>query len=124
MEEISIVIADGELVTVTNTDPPDSNKGKLFWALCGAGGGNSFGVVVEMKLEVLNLQAEVVTGGRYTWFLDLRTKKERQDPINMMKHFYTTKWQDEMTMDSTWINDLDVQDGAIGLCYTPVSKTN
>src|SRR5438128_1772678 len=46
LKEITIVTADLSVVTVKDTDDPVSPEGKLFWALCGAGGGN-FGVVVE-----------------------------------------------------------------------------
>ncbi|PON26705.1 hypothetical protein TGAM01_v204206 [Trichoderma gamsii] len=53
LAEATVVTADGELVTVKETDDRNSKKGKLFWALQGAGGGN-FGVVVQMKLKVQN----------------------------------------------------------------------
>ncbi|PKX93529.1 FAD-binding domain-containing protein [Aspergillus novofumigatus IBT 16806] len=51
LKEATIVTADGKLVTVRDSDDPKSDKGRLFWALCGAGGGN-FGVVVELKLKI------------------------------------------------------------------------
>ncbi|PTB38064.1 hypothetical protein M441DRAFT_49540 [Trichoderma asperellum CBS 433.97] len=50
LKEITIVIADGEKVTVQDCGNGDPKKDILFWALCGAGGGN-FGVVVKMKLQ-------------------------------------------------------------------------
>ena len=38
--EATIVTASGELVTMKETDDPKSEKGQLFWALCGAGSGS------------------------------------------------------------------------------------
>lgn len=43
LKEITIVIADGEKVTVQDCGNGDPKKDILFWTLCGAGGGN-FGV--------------------------------------------------------------------------------
>ena len=54
--EATIVTADGERVTVTSKDDRKEDKGKLFWALCGAGGGN-FGVVVELKMRCRSWRA-------------------------------------------------------------------
>lgn len=64
--EATVVIADGDLVIVKETDDRNSREGKLFWALQGAGGGN-FGVVVQMKLKVQKLQnlEGTVVVGRY-----------------------------------------------------------
>ncbi|KAF8183692.1 hypothetical protein BJ912DRAFT_1023192 [Pholiota molesta] len=58
-----------KLLTVKDSDSRSSKEGRLFWALCGAGGGN-FGVVVEMKLAVKQLRAPggIVVAGRYQWF--------------------------------------------------------
>jgi len=68
LKEVTMVTADGSLITVKDTDNPHSPKGKLFWALCGAGGGN-FGVVVELKVAVLKLQNknESVMSSRFVW---------------------------------------------------------
>lgn len=52
--EATIVTADGKIVVVSERDPKDSNKGRLFWALRGAGSGN-FGIVTQMKLKVMPL---------------------------------------------------------------------
>ncbi|KAM5364503.1 hypothetical protein ACJZ2D_011494 [Fusarium nematophilum] len=99
VKEFSIVTADGDEVTVSERDDPKSDKGKLFWALRGAGGGN-FGVVVEMKLAVQKLRSDLVVAGRYTWFPD-RDEKIMEGFMTTMNAFYTRKWSNEMTLDSS-----------------------
>lgn len=61
----TLVTADGKLVTVGKDDDPYSKEGQLFWALCGAGGGN-FGVVVELKMEIKKLAEKKVVAGRFS----------------------------------------------------------
>jgi hypothetical protein len=100
--EASLVTADGELVTVKKTDPPESKRGKLFWALCGAGGGN-FGVVVKMRVKVEKLRSENVVAGRYAWFPE---GGFTNDTITTMNEFYTADWPDTITIDSNWMCDL------------------
>lgn len=102
--EATLVTANGELVTVKETDDPKSNEGRLFWALRGAGGGN-FGVVVQMKLKVQQLEntAGTVVAGRYQWFPE---KGFTNKVIATMNDFYTTAWPNKMTIDTTWICDL------------------
>ncbi|KAI5924028.1 hypothetical protein F4810DRAFT_158975 [Camillea tinctor] len=100
--EATIVTANGSLVTVNKDDKPDSDKGKLFWALRGAGGGN-FGVLVSMKLKVQELRKNDVVAGRYQWFPD---SWGTDDFMTTMNNFYTTSWPDQMTIDTTWICDL------------------
>jgi hypothetical protein len=102
--EATLVTADGELVTVKETDDPKSKEGRLFWALRGAGGGN-FGVLVEMKLKVQQLQNRygMVVAGRYQWFPE---KGFTDDVIATMNDFYTTNWSNKITIDTTWICDL------------------
>jgi hypothetical protein len=104
LKEITIVTADGEKVTVKDTDGANTEKGRLFWALCGAGGGN-FGVVVEMKLRVQKLQSDKVVAGRYTWWSD-PDKIKMDDFIKTMRDFYTTAWPNQLTIDSSWLCDL------------------
>jgi len=99
--EATVVTADGELVTVDEKDPPDSDKGKLFWALRGAGGGN-FGVLVEMKLKVHNLQNKDVVAGKYEW----PEPEATDDFMTTMNDLYTTDWPEQMTVYSTWVCDL------------------
>ncbi|KAF4969177.1 hypothetical protein FSARC_3553 [Fusarium sarcochroum] len=77
--EFSIVTADGDEVIVSDRDSFKSDKGKLFWALRGASGGN-FGVVVEMKLAVKELRSKFI--------------------------FYIKDWHNGMTIDSTWLCEL------------------
>ncbi|KAB8229897.1 hypothetical protein BDV23DRAFT_169024 [Aspergillus alliaceus] len=104
LKEVTIVTADGELVTVKNTDDPKSKEGRLFWALCGAGGGN-FGVVVELKLAIQELRnnGKLVVAGRYTW----APKKDDMDEfIKAMNDFYAVQWPNNMTIDSSWLCDL------------------
>ncbi|KAI0813832.1 hypothetical protein GGR55DRAFT_702810 [Xylaria sp. FL0064] len=115
--EISIVTADGELITVGDGDDPASDKGMLFWALRGGGGGN-FGMVVAMSFQVLPLSGDdgIVTAGRFTWFQDPKDEDYRSF-LYSMNRFYTTKWSNEMTIDSSWFSDTHVQDGAIGVRF-------
>jgi FAD/FMN-containing dehydrogenase len=109
IEEFTFVTADSRLVTVKKTDSPSSNEGRLFWALCGAGGGN-FGVVVEMKLAVEKLRAPggSVVAGRYQWFAgkDQPDLFDQDNFMSTMNNFYTTDWPERITVDSTWICDL------------------
>jgi len=101
LKQATIVTADGCAVTVKDTDDPESPKGKLFWALCGAGGGN-FGVVVELKQVVQKLQSKdgIVVAGRFVW------RSLPEDILTTMNRFYVTNWPDQMTIDSTWLCDL------------------
>ncbi|UKZ64131.1 uncharacterized protein TrAtP1_005349 [Trichoderma atroviride] len=104
LKEITIVTADGAKVTVKERGNDDPKKDMLFWALCGAGGGN-FGVVVEMKLQVQKLRCDKVVAGRYTWW-------PQDDPGKMknfmetMRSFYATAWPNQLTIDSSWLCDL------------------
>lgn len=102
--EATLVTANGQLITVKETDDPKSNEGRLFWALRGAGGGN-FGVMVQMKLKVQQLKNKpgTVVAGRYQWFPE---NGFTDDVITTMNDFYTTAWPNKMTIDSTWICDL------------------
>jgi len=102
VKEFTIVTAEGDEVTVSERDDPEEDKGKLFWALCGAGGGN-FGVVVEMKLALKKLESKFVVAGRYTWFPECQAMGEFMTTMN---GFYTKDWPNEMTLDSTWLCDL------------------
>ncbi|KAF2807335.1 FAD-binding domain-containing protein [Mytilinidion resinicola] len=104
LAEATLVTANGSLITVTESDPPTSDKGRLFWALRGAGGGN-FGVVVQMKLHVQKLSNRhgMVVAGRYQWF----PKSGFTDAVMAtMNAFYATPWPDKLTIDTTWICDL------------------
>ncbi|UKZ97061.1 uncharacterized protein TrAFT101_011830 [Trichoderma asperellum] len=107
LKEITIVIADGEKVTVKDCGNGDPKKDMLFWALCGAGGGN-FGVVVKMKLQFKSSNAtklwlKDILGGhmkiRKRWKTLWRRCKE-------MQRFYTTAWPNHRTIDSSWLCDL------------------
>ncbi|KAF5693564.1 FAD-binding domain-containing protein [Fusarium denticulatum] len=102
--EATLVTADGDLVTVSERDPPGSDEARLFWALRGAGGGN-FGVMVSLKLRVqqLNSQGGMVTAGRYQWFPE---NGFTDDVMKTMDDFYVTDWPTNLTIDSTWICDL------------------
>ncbi|KAK1828988.1 FAD binding domain-protein [Podospora conica] len=104
LAEATLVTADGSLVTVSESDPPSSSKGRLFWALRGAGGGN-FGIVVQMKLRVKKLANPrgMVVAGRYQWFPN---DGITDDLVATMNTFYATPWPNKMTIDTTWICDL------------------
>ncbi|CAG8719612.1 11734_t:CDS:2, partial [Dentiscutata erythropus] len=119
LEEDTVVTADGELVTVKDNDDSNSKKSKLFWALRGAGGCN-FDILVKIKLKVQQLQNKegVVVAGRYQWFLksaritnDLMNMINYFDLITTMNNFYTTDWPNQMTIDSTWMCNLQQKEG-------------
>ncbi|KAH9901767.1 hypothetical protein F4778DRAFT_737609 [Xylariomycetidae sp. FL2044] len=101
---VTIVTADGQLVKVGEGDPPDSPRGRLFWALRGCGGGN-YGMVVRMKLRVHRLRdkAGAVTAGRYVWKPDAEDREAERTLLRSMSRFYTTEWSRRMTLDSTWL---------------------
>lgn len=103
--EATIVTADGKVVTVGEKDDPKSKNGELFWALRGGGGGN-FGVVVSMKSRVEKLRSKEVVAGRHTWYPESDAKSITEF-INTMKNFYTTNWPTEITIDSSWLCELD-----------------
>ncbi|KAL2148929.1 hypothetical protein VTH82DRAFT_1615 [Thermothelomyces myriococcoides] len=109
LEEATLVTADGNVVTVSRTDESGSDKGRLFWALCGAGHAN-FGVVVELKLRMQKLSNPegLVTAGKFVW----SPKPEAMDQfMAAMKRFYTTSWPDQATLDSSWLCDLSKTGG-------------
>ncbi|KAJ7217886.1 hypothetical protein GGX14DRAFT_357929 [Mycena pura] len=102
LTEATLVVADGRIVTVKDTDARNSSHGKLFWALRGAGGGN-FGVVVEMKLKLQRLSNPegLVVSSQYTW-LPKPDFTAMQQFRQAMNDIYIANWPDEMTIDSTW----------------------
>lgn len=108
--EATVVTADGNLVTVKETDDPSSDEGRLFWALRGAGGGN-FGIMVNMKLSVKPLQNTdgMVVSGKYSWYPG--SDGAMADAVGAMNAFYTTDWPDRVTIDSTWMCDLQDKGG-------------
>ncbi|KAK7973727.1 hypothetical protein PG989_015575 [Apiospora arundinis] len=114
---VTLVTADGHIVTVGKDDDPNSPEGELFWALRGGGGGN-FGVVVQWKLRVEQLQdlrfggCGMVTAGRYGWYYRgddynalSQSDKDKEDDLfkNTMSQFYRFVWPDRITIDSTWV---------------------
>ncbi|RYP11086.1 hypothetical protein DL764_000244 [Monosporascus ibericus] len=104
LAEATLVTANGSLITVKDSDPPTTDKGRLFWALRGAGGGN-FGVVVQMKLHVQKLSNRhgMVVAGRYQWF---PKSGFTDDVMATMNGFYATPWPNKLTIDTTWMCDL------------------
>ncbi|KAK6498192.1 hypothetical protein TWF506_004431 [Arthrobotrys conoides] len=122
LKEAKIVTAKKGIVVVKDTDKWETDKGKLFWALRGAGGGN-FGVVVETKLEVKKLRSDTVVAGRYNWFPKPETlaspKPEMGQADNrflkFMNAIYKYQWDDEMTIDTSWLCDLGIRQASTGL---------
>ncbi|KAK4143118.1 uncharacterized protein C8A04DRAFT_29134 [Dichotomopilus funicola] len=103
LQEATIVTANGQIVKVTDKDDKTSDEGKLFWALCGAGGGN-FGVVVEMKMKVQKLEGKSVVAGLFVW----APKPGNMDSfMATMVDFYTAEWPNQTTIDSSWLCDLN-----------------
>ncbi|KPM35921.1 hypothetical protein AK830_g10647 [Neonectria ditissima] len=117
LQEATIVTADGTLVTVKDSDARDSNAGRLFWALCGAGAGN-FGVLVEMKMRVQQLKGVDVVAGRFTWSPSSDTTT-MDTFMQTMNTFYTTDWPDRTTIDSSWLCDLQKKRDD---CYEPAVR--
>jgi hypothetical protein len=113
--EATIVTANGEMVTVKESDKKDSKEMRLFWALCGAGGGN-FGVVVGLKMKVQRLSGNEVVAGRITWFPkpDADAMGEFMDTMNK---FYAARWPYRTTIDSTWVCDLDQTQNELGVRF-------
>ncbi|KAJ4362592.1 hypothetical protein N0V85_009355 [Neurospora sp. IMI 360204] len=112
LKEATLVTADGSIVTVSDADEPHSDKGQLFWALRGAGGGN-FGVVVDFKMAINRLQnaGGLVVAGRYTWF-PTRADEAMNEFMSTMETFYTTDWPEQITIDSSWLCDLKQTNGS------------
>ncbi|KAF8417512.1 hypothetical protein EV426DRAFT_622940 [Tirmania nivea] len=100
--EVDVVTAEGEIVTVGENDSPEDNKGKLFWALRGCGGGN-YGIVTRLKIRVKKLRDPWVIAGRLTWNV---TKEKLQYFKMLMFEFYTGCWENYLTIDTTWECDL------------------
>ncbi|GIJ86940.1 hypothetical protein Asppvi_005839 [Aspergillus pseudoviridinutans] len=94
-------------------DDADANKRELFWALCGAGGGN-FGIVTEVEMNVQCLNSEKVTAGRLTY----RPKQENMGEfMDAMCEFYTAQWSNEMTIDTSWLCDLSQTDSELAVRF-------
>lgn len=101
--EATIVTADGERVTVTSKDDRKEDKGKLFWALCRAGGGN-LGVVVELKMRLQKLASRSVVAGLYVW----APKADAMTAfMETMVDFYTADWPNQTSIDSAWVCNLE-----------------
>ncbi|KAH7159777.1 hypothetical protein B0J13DRAFT_432338 [Dactylonectria estremocensis] len=107
LQEATIVTANAELVTVSRDNGDDLEKNKLFWALCGAGGGN-FGVLVELKMKLQELHGPEVVAGRFTWS-PKEPVESMEEFMETMNTFYTAPWENEMTIDSSWLCDLSQQ---------------
>ncbi|KAA8641451.1 hypothetical protein EYZ11_002254 [Aspergillus tanneri] len=98
----------------------DANKRELFWALCGAGGGN-FGIVTEVKMNVDNLGSLTVVAGR---FIYQPRREDMADFMEMMNEFYTAKWSNEMTIDSSWLCDLNQTNSELAVRFIAYYKGN
>ncbi|RSL83665.1 hypothetical protein CEP52_016660 [Fusarium oligoseptatum] len=107
--EATLVTAKGDIVQVKRSNNKRSDKGRLFWALQGAGQAN-FGVVTQMKLKIQHLNSNNgrVVGGRFQWFPGQDRMRELQDTMN---DFYKVDWPTEITIDSTWLCDLREKTG-------------
>ncbi|KAE8137273.1 hypothetical protein BDV38DRAFT_293029 [Aspergillus pseudotamarii] len=114
--EATLVTGTGELITVTKDKKSDqeSEEEKLFWALCGAGA-NNFGVVIQMKMSLHELDSPKVVAGRYTWY---PSAEEKADEVKeVMKSFYAADWSDSMTIDTSWFCDLKDGKGDLGVRF-------
>lgn len=87
---VDIVDARGQILTATK----DNEYKDLFWALCGAGGGN-FGVITSMKIKVY--PADNVTWFNIGWGWD--------QPVEQI----VSAWQDFFAkQDRKWFSHLDL----------------
>ncbi|KAJ4108694.1 hypothetical protein NW768_012171 [Fusarium equiseti] len=102
LTEARIVTPDG--VVQVRRDDKDVKNNKLFWALCGAGG-NNFGVVTQLKMEVQKLHQDDVVAGVYTWS-PFDDKESQSHFTKTMAEFYFANWSNDMTIDSSWLMDL------------------
>ncbi|KAB8217054.1 hypothetical protein BDV33DRAFT_193833 [Aspergillus novoparasiticus] len=112
--EATLVTGKGELVTVSKEDHPETEKGKLFWALRGAGA-NNFGAVITMKMSLHELQEPKVVAGRYTWYPS--TDEREEGFMEAMNSFYAADWSDSMTIDTSWFCDLKDGKGDIAVRF-------
>lgn len=90
-------------------------------------------MVVEIKILTHNLSngGREIVAGRHTWFptidrsgesiFRLFTSRPRPEEstglLATMNHFYTTAWPNQMTIDTSWFSDLEVQNGDIGVRF-------
>ncbi|KAH7336232.1 hypothetical protein BKA65DRAFT_563226 [Rhexocercosporidium sp. MPI-PUGE-AT-0058] len=92
LQEATIVIADGKKFVVKETGSEVSPKGKLFWALCGAGHSN-FGVVVGLKTKSRNSR-----GKEGNW---------------------SARWFKQKKIEASWLFNLnDVHPGKLRIRFT------
>ncbi|OJJ38088.1 hypothetical protein ASPWEDRAFT_48446 [Aspergillus wentii DTO 134E9] len=98
--EATVITATGEKLTVSHRDTDD--RGDLFWALRGGGGGN-FGVVTHfrLKLHKLNDAEGKVVCGSLGWKIPQKEDKFR----DMMEKFNTISWPAEVCADALWRYD-------------------
>lgn len=92
-------------------------------------------MVVQVKIDVLRLKdddgknTQIVTG-RHTWFPGIDRSRRglfglgsRNDEssgwLATMNNFYTHDWPEQMTIDTSWFSDLQVQDGDIAIRFLP-----
>ncbi|PIG88675.1 hypothetical protein AARAC_000518 [Aspergillus arachidicola] len=112
--EATLVTGKGELITVSKDDDPESEEGKLFWALRGAGA-NNFGAVITMKMSLHKLQATKVVAGRHTWYPSAEEKE--LGFMEAMNSFYAADWSESMTIDTSWFCDLKDGKGDIAVRF-------
>ncbi|KAI1318290.1 hypothetical protein F5Y16DRAFT_419065 [Xylariaceae sp. FL0255] len=115
LKEATIVTVDARVVKVRDTDKRSTKEGRLFWALCGAGGGN-FGVVIETKLKLQRLSNDdgLVVSGRYAWY-PKPDNAAMQEFRETMDEFYSTDWPDQITIDTIWRWEPSRTDSEIGV---------
>ncbi|KAG8774196.1 hypothetical protein FRC12_002112 [Ceratobasidium sp. 428] len=98
--EMTVVTADGKIVTVHDHETDDDRR-ELFWGLRGGGGGN-FGVLVELKSKIHKLRdpGGIVLCGELTWYLDQKQSADRF--ADMMAWFNKKGCPNELTVDAIW----------------------
>ncbi|KAG8843252.1 hypothetical protein FRB96_004218 [Tulasnella sp. 330] len=98
--EMTVVTADGEVVTLNDNESQPKRNRDLFWALRGGGGGN-FAVTVEMKTKIHKIKdqkdAKVVCG-ELTWNLPQQDAEFKR----MMEAFNTMDCPNELNIDAIW----------------------
>ncbi|KAK1142210.1 hypothetical protein N8T08_008136 [Aspergillus melleus] len=118
---ITIVVArgdapDGRVECLTiRPDDTDANNRELFWALRGAGQ-CTFGIVTELEMDVQRLHDSQVTAGRLTY---QPKREDMTEFMDTMSEFYTARWSNEMTIDSSWLCDLRQTDSELAVRFIP-----
>lgn len=90
-------------------------------------------MVVEIKIQTHSLAngGKEIVAGRHTWFPTIDrgrgglfgliagrgAPEESTGLLATMNHFYTTDWPNQMTIDTSWFSDLEIQNGDLAIRF-------